>query len=1573
MSAHCVPLLDAWRRNISAQIKRSQSLKLCPQHVALLREPGVVASLAEQNAKMAGTLLRTDGTAAFRRFTPDSLAAIEAAKALECVDCEEEMCQDQSQKKKKKKKRKNKKEQKDRPKPSSDLEAGKVVPFIFGDPPPELLNVPLEDLDPFYRAKKTFVVISKGNVIHRFNAEPALDWLWLRPFSPVRQAAIQVLLHSLFRLFIVLTILANCVFLAMPYSADALGFTCIAVYTLEALIKVLSRGLCLGRFTFLRDRWNWLDVFVILMGYLGMFIHLTGFTMFAVLKVIPLLPGQKRVVGAMAHSLRRLRDAAVITLFSLVIFASVLLQVFMGGLRTKCILIEGTNGTYDDLGFWHDEDPYGPRHINNHSNQYFLPGRLDPLVCGTRSDAGGCPAGFICLWTEGNPNYGYTSYDNFLGAFLSVVRLMAQDYASDLIALSLRAGGTYNIYFFVLMSLGCFCLLSLLLAAVSMAYAEMNNAAIQDAKEKEEEYTLILEEMKRQQEQQNETSAVATSDDQDMSTVNVLADTEITVEDVQHPLDRCTSLWRKCAGTVLVWNCCSSWVILKKILHTVMTNPITDLLMVIVVITNIVFMSMEHYELTYEMEYTLQLADKVFVAVYTMEMALKITAVDPYHYFQVSWNILDAAVVFLAILESSLADVQGLSFLRLFRTIRIFKLAKFWPSFHSLLSVMHPANVLRCGSSVLLVIFFFFFTVMGTRLFGQSYEFCVCKITKDCELPRWHMADLYHSFLTVFYIVGGRWVEVLWDCMEVSSPALCVPFYMAVTFLGTLLMLHLFLTLLLRSFSGDHLASMAKGNGSRRNLRVAIGRITHGISWAARHVQQLLGQGQQPGPAEGKDVALDQLDTAESGPEPADGQPDELKDKSLTEDTAATVHVATDEASAEADGGESIIIQELKPENGHSDKKNGVESSPQHTAMDEEVPMPPECCTENCIRHCPCLALDITQGRGKTWWTLRRACHAIVEHRYFNIFMIIVIVLSSIALTFEDIFLEHRPVLKMVVEHGDQVFTAVFLTEMVLKWMAYGFNVYFNDIWCCLDFFILNVSVLSFVANGLGSPRRSSLPFRAVIPLRLLSRSQRMQVVLRVLKGAIPSLINALLACLTLWLVFSIVGVNLFAGKFYHCFNKTSDEYFTEEDVHNKTECFLLMEGLNERPTEVVWKTTHFNFDNVMNGYVSLFHVSSQKSGMDVIYSAVDSRLIEEQPIYEDNLYASLYFVFFSIFGVFFTLIFFIGAIIENFNQQKSRSGEQNIFLTDSQRGVYSAMKKLGLQSSQKAVSRPQGLCCHYMYDLVTSRWFDIGMMVVVLLSILTTMLETADTPGFFLGVLYFGQLVLIFVFLIEFILKILGLGKSYFSTGSNILDFIALIVNIISLFLADLIHFYLFPIAPVYLLRLARTGRVLPLIPGTEGIRTLFFALKMARPALSNIALLFGLTMFVFSIFGMSEFPFFLSEEGDTGIDELFNFQTFFSSFKCLFICTLSGGWESFVYNLVRSPLYLDKKHPGFDVWGSWVNPLEGAAFIYCYVLVVSLLVIYMFIAFILETFDFDEVSSADAAREDDEHDHHD
>lgn len=96
--------------------------------------PEVATSL--RNAKMA-TILPPPGTAMFRHFTPQSLAKIErlqeeAKKAAEVGAREEE----------------------EPPAPNADLEAGKSLPRIYGDPPAELLSTPLEDLDPFYQAQK---------------------------------------------------------------------------------------------------------------------------------------------------------------------------------------------------------------------------------------------------------------------------------------------------------------------------------------------------------------------------------------------------------------------------------------------------------------------------------------------------------------------------------------------------------------------------------------------------------------------------------------------------------------------------------------------------------------------------------------------------------------------------------------------------------------------------------------------------------------------------------------------------------------------------------------------------------------------------------------------------------------------------------------------------------------------------------------------------------------------------------------------------------------------------------------------------------------------------------------------------------------------------------------------------------------------------------------------------------------------------------------------------------------------------------------------------------------------------
>lgn len=51
-----------------------------------------------------------------------------------------------------------------------------------------------------------------------------------------------------------------------------------------------------------------------------------------------------------------------------------------------------------------------------------------------------------------------------------------------------------------------------------------------------------------------------------------------------------------------------------------------------------------------------------------------------------------------------------------------------------------------------------------------------------------------------------------------------------------------------------------------------------------------------------------------------------------------------------------------------------------------------------CVRRCPCCSADTTQAPGKVWWRLRKTCYRIVEHSWFETFVIFMILLSSGAL-----------------------------------------------------------------------------------------------------------------------------------------------------------------------------------------------------------------------------------------------------------------------------------------------------------------------------------------------------------------------------------------------------------------------------------------------------------------------------------------------------------------------------------------------------------------------------------------------
>ncbi|XP_074687045.1 sodium channel protein type 5 subunit alpha-like isoform X1 [Strix aluco] len=1664
------------------------------------------------------------GTNSFHRFTPESLAAIEKRIAEKLARNAKQEYREQLG-------------EEEKPQPQFDLQACKKLPDIYGTVPPELIGEPLEDLDPFYNDRKTFIVLNKGKTIFRFSATPAL--YILSPFHPIRRAAIKILVHSLFSMFIMCTILTNCVFMAQsetPSWNKYVEYTFTGIYTFESLIKILARGFCMTEFTFLRDPWNWLDFSVIVMAYITEFVDLGNvsalrtFRVLRALKTISVISGLKTIVGALIQSVKKLADVMILTVFCLSVFALIGLQLFMGNLRHKCVRdytkFNSTNGTlYLNGRMWNTSEEF----LSDPVNYFVKNGTEDVLLCGNSTDAGTCPEGYICLKAGENPDHGYTSFDTFGWAFLSLFRLMTQDCWERLYQQTLRsAGKIYMLFFMLVIFLGSFYLVNLILAVVAMAYEEQNQATIAETEEKERKFREAMEMLKKEQEalaakgidsmslSSLEMSPLAsknakerrnkrkkkkslgaeeygedqrnpkcdyddaqrrmTSPSDEASKKQLLMPHRPSVDHSDEPLQRqravsavsiitsaleeleeshqkCPPCWNHFAVKFLIWDCCPLWLLIKKFVKFVVMDPFTDLTITLCIVLNTLFMALEHYKMTKEFDHMLYIGNLVFTGIFTAEMIFKIIALDPYYYFQQGWNIFDSIIVILSLMELGLSSMGNLSVLRSFRLLRVFKLAKSWPTLNTLIKIIGNSVGALGNLTLVLAIIVFIFAVVGMQLFGKSYMDNVKKISTTGNLPRWHMNDFFHSFLIIFRILCGEWIETMWDCMEVAGQPLCLLVFLLVMVIGNLVVLNLFLALLLSSFSADNLSAPDE-DGEMNNLQLAFARINRGLQYVKhttwdfccnvlRHPKTTAEKKAMMKLAAQNTGALNNCvnshTTAELGKDMENHKENHTEDGmnkngekhlGITDnddfmtnpDLSICVPIAVGESDIEEEDEEQSTFTEMEQQEKqlqlrgqrcqspgvrsqnseiceelselHVDKQLKAEPPPpigqkeldeislsegstvdltnpaelleQIPEFAEELMEPEDCFPEVCVRFFPCCSVDITKFPGKIWWRLRKTCYRIVEHNWFETFIIFMILLSSGALAFEDIYLDDRKNIKPMLEYADKIFTYIFVLEMLLKWVAYGFKKYFTNAWCWLDFLIVDVSLISLIANSLGysemGPIKSLRTLRALRPLRALSRFEGMRVVVNALVGAIPSIMNVLLVCLIFWLIFSIMGVNLFAGKFGKCINKTEgDMPLDSKIINNMSDCILY----NVSGT-FYWTKVKVNFDNVGAGYLALLQVATFKGWMDIMYAAVDSRECEEQPEWECNLYMYLYFVIFIIFGSFFTLNLFIGVIIDNFNQQKKKISGQDIFMTEEQKKYYNAMKKLGSKKPQKPIPRPLNKYQGFIFDVVSKQAFDVSIMILICLNMVTMMVETDDQSQEKVNILHKINMLFVAIFTGECIIKMLALRHYYFTNGWNIFDFVVVILSIVGTVLSDIIQKYFFSPTLFRVIRLARIGRILRLIRGAKGIRTLLFALMMSLPALFNIGLLLFLVMFIYAIFGMANFAYVKKEHG---IDDMFNFQTFANSMLCLFQITTSAGWDGLLNPILNTgPPYCDPNLPNANgSKGDCGSPAVGILFFVTYIIISFLIVVNMYIAIILENFSVATEESTEPLSEDD------
>ncbi|XP_061392188.1 sodium channel protein para isoform X12 [Musca vetustissima] len=1070
-----------------------------------------------------------------------------------------------------------------------------------------------------------------------------------------------------------------------------------------------------------------------------------------------------------------------------------------------------------------------------------------------------------------------------------------------------------------------------------------------------------------------------------------------------------------------VWDCCWVWLKFQEWVSFIVFDPFVELFITLCIVVNTMFMAMDHHDMNPELEKVLKSGNYFFTATFAIEASMKLMAMSPKYYFQEGWNIFDFIIVALSLLELGLEGVQGLSVLRSFRLLRVFKLAKSWPTLNLLISIMGRTMGALGNLTFVLCIIIFIFAVMGMQLFGKNYIDHKDRF-KDHELPRWNFTDFMHSFMIVFRVLCGEWIESMWDCMYVGDVS-CIPFFLATVVIGNLVVLNLFLALLLSNFGSSSLSAPTADNDTNK-IAEAFNRIARFKNWVKRNIadcfklirnkltNQISDQPSEHGDNElelGHDEIMGdglikkgmkgetQLEVAigdgmeftihgdmkNNKPKKSkfinnttmignsiNHQDNRLEHElnhrglSIQDDDTASINSygshknrpfkdESHKGSAETIEGEEkrdvskedLGLDEELDEEGEGDEGQLDGDIIIHAQNDDEIidDYPADCFPDSYYKKFPILAGDEDSPFWQGWGNLRLKTFQLIENKYFETAVITMILMSSLALALEDVHLPDRPVMQDILYYMDRIFTVIFFLEMLIKWLALGFKVYFTNAWCWLDFVIVMVSLINFVASlaGAGGIQafKTMRTLRALRPLRAMSRMQGMRVVVNALVQAIPSIFNVLLVCLIFWLIFAIMGVQLFAGKYFKC-KDGNDTVLSHEIIPNRNAC---------KSENYTWENSAMNFDHVGNAYLCLFQVATFKGWIQIMNDAIDSREVDKQPIRETNIYMYLYFVFFIIFGSFFTLNLFIGVIIDNFNEQKKKAGGSlEMFMTEDQKKYYNAMKKMGSKKPLKAIPRPRWRPQAIVFEIVTDKKFDIIIMLFIGLNMFTMTLDRYDASEAYNNVLDKLNGIFVVIFSGECLLKIFALRYHYFKEPWNLFDVVVVILSILGLVLSDIIEKYFVSPTLLRVVRVAKVGRVLRLVKGAKGIRTLLFALAMSLPALFNICLLLFLVMFIFAIFGMS---FFMHVKEKSGINAVYNFKTFGQSMILLFQMSTSAGWDGVLDAIINEedcdPPDNDKGYPG-----NCGSATVGITFLLSYLVISFLIVINMYIAVILENY---------------------
>uniref|UniRef100_A0A669DYN6 Voltage-dependent T-type calcium channel subunit alpha-1H n=1 Tax=Oreochromis niloticus TaxID=8128 RepID=A0A669DYN6_ORENI len=558
----------------------------------------------------------------------------------------------------------------------------------------------------------------------------------------------------------------------------------------------------------------------------------------------------------------------------------------------------------------------------------------------------------------------------------------------------------------------------------------------------------------------------------------------------------------------------------------------------------------------------------------------------------------------------------------------------------------------------------------------------------------------------------------------------------------------------------------------------------------------------------------------------------------------------------------------------------------------------------------------------------RMWCQKVISHRLFDHIVLVFIFLNCITIALERPDIKNDSTERHFLSVSNYIFTVIFLAEMAIKVVALGFcfgkQSYLQSSWNILDgvlVFVSLIDILVYLAyhgeNKILGILRVLRLLRTLRPLRVISRAPGLKLVVETLITSLRPIGNIVLICCAFFIIFGILGVQLFKGKFYHCDGQDT------RNITNKSDCVQA----NYR-----WIRKKYNFDNLIQALMSLFVLSCKDGWVTIMYDGLDAVGVDQQPKRNNNPWMLLYFISFLLIVSFFVLNMFVGVVVENFHKCRQDQEEEEARLREE--------KRIKMKEKKRRSKENEGLGRYYddysplrlsIHSLCTSHHLDLFITFIICVNVFTMSIEHYKQPVYLGEVLKYCNYVFTCIFVVEALLKLVAFGIHRFIRDRwNQLDLAIVALSIMGIVLEELKMKGTLPINPtiIRIMRVLRIARVLKLLKMATGMRALLDTVMQALPQVGNLGLLFMLLFFIYAALGVELFgKLDCSDENPCeGLGRHATFRNFGMAFLTLFRVSTGDNWNGIMKDTLR------ECHPSDEhclPYLPWVSPIYFVTFV--------------------------------------------